>query len=82
MPDYVEVEVPLLPIFRPGVPKGISIFQTNREFKECIECYQKLTDRYSKHMKKLNSELLLDDDRDEEIKFPTPASKHTFCGVC
>jgi hypothetical protein len=33
-------------------------------------------------MKKLNSELLLDDDRDEEIKFPTPASKHTFCGVC
>ena len=82
VPDYVEVEVPLLPIFREQVPQGISIFQTKREFKECIECYQKLADRYTKHINKLNAELNKDEEREEEIKFPVPATKHTFCGVC
>lgn len=82
VPDYVEVQIPLIPIFRQGVPMGICIFQTSREYKECVQDYKKLADRYDRHISKLNAELAKDDDRDEDIKFPQPASKHVYCGVC
>ena len=84
-----------MPIHRREVPLGISIFQTDIEYRECLQSMSSLGKRYTNHLKKVRNKLheeekasrekihILELARNQDkLETPLPGDKHVFCGVC
>ena len=94
-PKLISVQVPLVPKYRQNVPFGISVFQTQPEYNECLYNIDGLNKRFDKHIQKVQNQQAKDELISKQkmrisklkltqgdVKTPLPAEKHTYCGIC
>lgn len=51
--QYIQFEIPLVPIYRTPMPLGVSLFQCDAEYQDCCQQYGKLTKRFDEHLIKI-----------------------------